>query len=252
MGEEVGLITPVDMAHVLDHPVCRGSSRHHFHLHRVMQKAIGNLENRSRHRGRKEKRLATRRQPGHDPLDIRGKPHVQHSISLIQNKHPHPAHIDATLLGKIEEATRRGHNDIHTFAQGADLRILAHPTKDHCMPERQILTVVGKKLSPICAASSRVGVSTSTCGRRDTLAGGCSLKRCKNWQSKRGRFARARLCAPQKIAPIEQMWNRLGLNGGKALRNFCPPERGEGARQDPVSKKEESFAYLSIMVTGPH
>src|SRR5690242_20365143 len=65
-------------------------------------------------------------------LDVRQKSHVEHSIRLIEHENLERVHSRVVVLEVIEEATRRGDDDIYAGSQ----RVLLRPHADAAIDRR--------------------------------------------------------------------------------------------------------------------
>ena len=51
--------------------------------------------------------------------------HVEHAVGLVDDEHRHGIEADLLLLDEIEQAARRGDQDVDAVAHRGDLRVLA-------------------------------------------------------------------------------------------------------------------------------
>jgi hypothetical protein len=95
--------------------------------------------------------------------------HVEHPVRLVEHEVAHLGQVAVALIAQVEQPTGRRDDDVAAGAQAVDLRAFADAAEDD--PAAQALVgAIGPTLSAICAASSRVGVSTSTRGWRPSGA----------------------------------------------------------------------------------
>ena len=137
------------------------------------------------------------------------KAHVQHAVGLVQHKYLQPGKVDIPLAGKVVQAAGRGSKNIHALLQCGHLRALAHAAKNHQVAQRQMTAIGGKAFVYLQSQLAR--------GRKHQCANippGAALGHpVQNGHGKSRRFARARLCAAQHIAPGKHRANGLFLNG---------------------------------------
>ena len=178
------------MAHVLDHPVCRGSSRHHFHLHRVMQK--GDWQSREIGPGIvAEKRSDWRRAGSRAMTRLTSGANPMSSIRSASSRTNTPTPLISTqpCLGKIEEATRawpQRYPHLRARRGPADFGP-PHP-KDHCMPERQNTYRSGQNFLQSAAAKLTRGGQHKHLWPPRYPCRRMLAQAMQNWQSKRGPF----------------------------------------------------------------
>ena len=81
-----------------------------------------------------------------DAADIVDKAHIEHAIRFIQHQHFQIGEFHLALLVQVEQAPRRGHQNVDALAQRGDLRVDLHATKYHGGFERQVRAVRGDAL----------------------------------------------------------------------------------------------------------
>jgi hypothetical protein len=92
--------------------------------------------------------------------------HVEHAVGFVQHQRLHGREVERALLHVVEQAARRGDQDVERAREALDLRLHADTAEDHGRLHRRVLAVDAHD-SSTCAASSRVGVRISTLtGRR--------------------------------------------------------------------------------------
>ena len=77
--------------------------------------------------GREQQRLAVRGRGADDLLHGRPKAHVEHAVGLVEHEHLHVAETHRALLHEVDEAARRGDEDVHAVLELADLRGVGKP-----------------------------------------------------------------------------------------------------------------------------
>ena len=92
--------------------------------------------------GRREKqRLALRRKHADDALDVGDESHVQHAVGLVEDEDLHLAEVDRLLPDQVEEAPRRGDEDLDASLELFDLRVDVDAAVDHERSQRDVLAV---------------------------------------------------------------------------------------------------------------
>ena len=78
------------------------------------------------------------RQVADDGFDVRQKTHVKHAVRFIEDEHFQRAEIDFPASDEIDQAPRRGDDDVDALLQGLDLRGLIDSAEDGRDADRQI------------------------------------------------------------------------------------------------------------------
>mmetsp|Transcript_4387 Transcript_4387/g.12437 ORF Transcript_4387/g.12437 Transcript_4387/m.12437 type:complete len:211 (+) Transcript_4387:364-996(+) len=116
---------------LLVNPVCRRIARRHLHLHRIMQHGVRELLYVRRIRRREEQILALGRHQLQNLLNVVDEAHVQHAIRLVQHQYLHARELYLAPLTQVQQATRRGYDDVEPAPHRVNLRLEAHPAKNH-------------------------------------------------------------------------------------------------------------------------
>ena len=77
------------------------------------------------------------------------KAHVQHPVGLIQNEDLQILQPDEALLIQAHQTAWRGHQNIHTAAQGFHLRVLPHSAENDGVAQGQVCSVGGETLADL-------------------------------------------------------------------------------------------------------
>ena len=72
--------------------------------------------------GREQQRLARGGRGADDLLHGRPEAHVQHAVGLVQHEHLHVAEAHGALFHEVDQAARRGDEDVHAVLELVDLR----------------------------------------------------------------------------------------------------------------------------------
>ena len=91
-------------------------------------------------RCRKQQRLPLGGQQRQHALQFVGKAEVQQAVSLVQDQVLYVLQAQCVVVHQIEQAPRRGHNDVGPAAQAHHLRVDGHTTIDHRHFESQRIT----------------------------------------------------------------------------------------------------------------
>ena len=161
--------------------------------------------------GGKKQGLALLRQHLHDAADVVDKAHVEHAVGLIEHKVAHAVEREQSLADEVEQAARRGDEDVYTPVELFHLRALVHATEDDARAQTGELRVVSHTLLDLYGQLARrrkdEGPGAALpCGR----SGGELLD---DGYGKGGRLTGARLGDAQQVAPVEGHRDGLLLDG---------------------------------------
>ena len=92
------------------------------HLDRVLQVLASDLLNGRGHRRAEQCRQAIIRGARRDRLDVLGKAHPQHLVSLVEDQHAHVRQIEGALLDEVDDAPRGADDDLSAALERTDLR----------------------------------------------------------------------------------------------------------------------------------
>ena len=101
----------------LAHRLGRGGWRVDGNLLGVHQELGGQTANLRRHGGREKEGLADLGQQPDDALHIGHEAHIQHAVRLVDHQDLNVHQEDLAALEKIEQASRRGDQDLHAAVQ---------------------------------------------------------------------------------------------------------------------------------------
>ena len=118
----------------------RGLGRH-LDAHRVGQDLAREARDFVRHGGGKQQRLAGLGQGRDDLSDVAHEAHVEHPVGLVEDEELDRLEPRAPLAHEVEQAARRGDENVDAAAQGVDLRLLADAAEDHGLAQMQMLAV---------------------------------------------------------------------------------------------------------------
>ncbi len=102
-------------------------ARHRGDLHaRRIVDQVGDLAHRLviERRG-EQQRLARRRGLANDTSHRRQKPHVEHAVRLVEHEDADLVEVAGTLLDEVDQAPRRGDENVAAMLEGRDLRLVA-------------------------------------------------------------------------------------------------------------------------------
>src|SRR3569623_2105600 len=204
----VGLLDEVDF--LIDALGGRRRRRDRDRL-RLVEQAIGEVLRLARHRRRVEQRLVALRQHRDDALDVVDEAHVEHAIRFVEHEHLELLEIDEALVREVEQAARRGDEDVDAALELLLLRMLADAAEDHGRPQRQVRAVGREALADLGGALARrrehaaADVAVALAGRdvREAL---------QDRQRERRRLSGTGLGKPEQVAPREDVGDSARLD----------------------------------------
>mmetsp|Transcript_45359 Transcript_45359/g.95165 ORF Transcript_45359/g.95165 Transcript_45359/m.95165 type:complete len:304 (-) Transcript_45359:846-1757(-) len=102
-----------DIFHLLYHIQVGSTSASHVHHNRPHQRLLGKILKLFRKCGRIQDRLSLMMKVIHDLSHLLIKPQVEHAIRLVEANVPTNVQVDRSLLQKIAQTARRGHDAVH-------------------------------------------------------------------------------------------------------------------------------------------
>ena len=130
------------------------------------------------------------------------KAHIQHTVGFVQHQHFDFVEAHGVLMFKIQQATRRCHQDIDAAAQLHHLRINAHAAEHHQRANVEVFAVIPDVLANLRRQLARWGQD-----QRAHRATPFSMRllldqMLKQRQRKSRRFAGTGLSAGHQIATL--------------------------------------------------
>ena len=124
------------------------------------------------------------------------KTHVQHAVRFVEHQNLHLAQVQRTLAGVVQQATRRGHQNIYAAAQLFNLCTHADTAKHHHGRQVQVFAVGANALFDLCGEFAcwrhdqrAHGVDTTAVGQA-----GFGRQALQQGQRESSCFSRAGLC----------------------------------------------------------
>ena len=125
-----GLVHVVDGEEEVVHRADRVGGRVDGDLDRVLQVVPDQVADVAVERRREQHRLGAAGAVAQDPLDLRGEPVVGHPVGLVEHDDVDVGERDLVRLQQVDEAQRRGDDDLDALAQLVDLVRPAGPAVD--------------------------------------------------------------------------------------------------------------------------
>ena len=106
--------------------------------HRIVQHLARERHDRRRHRRAEEQRLSFRRDVLEHALDVGKKAHVEHAVGFVEHEMFDLVELRVRLLEVIEQAARRGDDDVDARAERVLLRAHADAAEDRRAGDRRV------------------------------------------------------------------------------------------------------------------
>ena len=193
----------------LDH---RGRRRD-GHQHRGAQNPGRQGGDVLRHGGREEERLPLGGQQRQDAPDVVDEAHVEHAVGLVEDEEADGVERDVALADQVEQAPRRGHEQVDAPLERLDLRPLVDAAEDDAVADRRVARVVAAALVDLDGQFARGGEQQRP-DRTPSPYGRLLGEQLQYGQREGCGLARAGLGATLQVAALEGGRYGLFLNGG--------------------------------------
>jgi hypothetical protein len=230
--QQVGLLVLGGVHHALRDGVHRRVARRDVDGDRVAQDAVGEPADVLGERRREHQVLALGRQQLDHAADVVDEAHVEHAVGFVEHQHLDVRQVDGALAAVVEQAARRGDDDVDAAAQVVGLRVEAHAAEDQRGADlRQVAAVGAHALLDLGGELARrhqhqhADAAVARRGMRGELV--------QQRQRECGGLAGAGLGGGQQVAAAEDLGDRAGLDRGGDRIAFV----GDGANQS-VGKAE--------------
>ncbi len=209
----------------------------------IREVCLRNSLDLSRHRCGEEGDLAIIWGRLEDPLDVFEEAHPQHLVRFVQDKHLKPRKVERASLQVIDDPARRPDDDARTFSEGLDLRRVGRAAVDCGDANRKSLRVVLHRGGYLQRELASGGEDESAHVFRAAL---CEV--LHEGESKRCGLSRARSCPTDHIVPLDELRNRLGLNGRRKLESELRNGADDFRSERQVIKADAIFVVLRRVV----
>lgn len=185
----------------------------------VTQKGLCHFEYLRGHRCREKQGLFLCGQKFKTPLDIVDKPHIKHTVRLIQDKYFDLLNGQYALPHQIKQATRRRHQDIYALFECQLLWVLGHAANQQAKPLFGVSAISTQTLINLQSQLPCRGQYQGPCsfGRWECEKfgrGWIVVQVLQNRNCKCRCLASAGLGTAQDITPLQGRRDGLLLNGG--------------------------------------
>ena len=107
----------------------------------VLQDLRRELGDVARHGGGEQQRLALLGDRADDAAHVLDEAHVEHAIGLVEDEERHMGELHVAALDQVEQAARRGDQDVDAACQGLDLAAIAQAADDRAKTQAEAATV---------------------------------------------------------------------------------------------------------------
>jgi len=178
---------------------------------RVAGEITRQLVHRGRQRRRKTQRLPLFRQHRQDTAQRRLEAHVEHPIGLVEDERFAPGQIDGPAIEVIDEAARRGDDDVDAGAQLTDLRAHRDAAEDSRHAHADRFRVGRERLVHLQRELARRHEHEDPRASR-RAARVTDEQPIDQWKGERGGLARAGLRPSDEVMPFEHNRDGSGLH----------------------------------------
>jgi hypothetical protein len=203
--EQVLLAVAVDRMELLRDRLGGGVAPRDLDQLRVVEQPVGQVLDLVAEGGAEQQALLALRHDGQHLLDVVDEAHVEHAIGLVEHEDLDAADVDRALLVVVEQAARRGDEDVDAAPQAVDLRLHADAAEHHHRGQLGVLAVRAHALLDLRREFAG-GREDQRADRRATL--GVALRRrvhepVQHGQREAGGLAGARLGPGEQVAALQ-------------------------------------------------
>ena len=180
------------------------------------QELRGQLLDLVREGGREEQGLPFRGQQREDLLDVADEPHVEHAVGLVQHQDLQLAEVQVALALMVQQAARRGDEDLDAGPEGLGLGVDVHAAEDGGGAQRDVLAIGADALLYLHGqlAGGREDEGPDGVARGGGRSAGVGRQQLQHGQGEAGGLAGAGLGAAHEVAAFQHQGNGLDLDGG--------------------------------------
>ena len=224
VDQQVLLHLAADRVHLLRDQLGGLVAARDLDQHRRVQQAIGEGLDLVAEGGREQQALLLLRQHREHLLDVVDEAHVEHAVGFVEHEDLDVREVERALAVVVEQAARRGDEDVDAAAQLVDLRLHADAAEHHHAGELGVLAV---------GAHAFLDLRRELAGRREDEGADRQLGRAasrtarlghqalQHRQHEAGGLAGAGLRAAHDVAAGEHGGDGLRLDrGGRGVARF--------------------------------
>ena len=214
VDQQVALARAIDRVGDVRDGFGDGVARGDLDFARVAHEFHRQLLDRVFERGRKQQGLARGRQLVDDALDGGHEAHVEHAVGFVQDQDFDVAQLHAAAFEMVDQAARRGHQDVDAAAQGIELRVHAGAAVDDGGRELGVLAVGADAVMHLHGEFAGRGQDEAADLARRAGNGGRGQAMQHGQRERRG-LAGAGLGAAKQVVASHRERNRLDLDGSR-------------------------------------
>ena len=164
MAQQQGALRRVHLDHALADVRRGGVTWRDVDALRLIQQLFRQRAHRGREGGGEQQVLAVGRQQGQHAAQFVGEAEVEQAVGFVQHQGFDGGKPQRIVRQQVQQPAGRGGDNVGAAAQGHHLRIDGDAAENHgdLGPARQV-PASWRRVSPTCAASSRVGSRISVC-----------------------------------------------------------------------------------------
>ena len=225
LGKEAAFVGFGDGVNHLRHRFGGAAAACHFDEGRITENPVGEGLDLGRISRGEEEILTTGREELEDFADVVDETHVEHAVGLIEDEDLDLGKVDRALADVVEEASRRGHEDIDPATEALDLWVDPDSAKNHGGGKVEALAIGRDAFTDLGGEFARRGEDESARAAGTRLARGEALE---HRQGEGRGLARAGLRSSEEVASREDGRDGLGLDRRGRRVAFGGDGIGEG------------------------
>ena len=133
-------------------------------VHRVAHVGAGQRDDRGRHGGREQHRLAGLGGHREQPLDVGQEAQVEHLVGLVEHERVHVREVERAAVGQVDQATGGADDDVDAGARARRAGCRSRRRRRRSGRAGRGPCWRGARSLETWSASSRVGATISACG----------------------------------------------------------------------------------------
>ena len=212
--QQIALVRLRHPVHRLLDDLHRGVAARHFDALRVVQQAVGERPDLVGEGRREQQVLALLRQHGEHFLDVADEAHVEHAVGFVEHQDFDAGQVHRLLTQVVEQAARRGHQNVDARFQRLELRIDVDAAEHHHRGERQVFAVGLDRFLDLRGEFARRHQDQAARAARLRRLRGARRQMMQDRQGEAGGLAGAGLRGGEQVAAFQHLRNRLRLDRG--------------------------------------
>ncbi len=178
--------------------------------HGVAQGVAHGFEDAARHGGREQQVLALLGQLADDALHVGPEAHVEHAVGFVEHDDLDLGEGEVAALDHVEQAARRGDDEVDAAAHRFHLRLVGHAAVDG-------YDVLAGVLAAGASDFVDLGAELARGGDHEGAHALAAPEALQDGQHEGGRLAGAGLGAADDVAAVDDLGDGLFLDGGRRV-----------------------------------